>query len=73
MVAYHPPAVKSVPIQDAVNHISRVSADSAGVVAARALGVSFGEYPPNTSPVVKSLRSKEKPARPGSAASLRSA
>ena len=75
MVAYHPPAVKSVPIQDAVHQISRVSPDSAGVVAARALGVSFGEYPPNMSPVVQSLRNKEdEPALPpGPAASLRPA
>ncbi len=75
MVAYHPPAVKAVPIQDAVDRISRVSPDSAGVVAARALGVSFGEYPPNTSPVVRSLRhTEEGPAhRSGSPAPVRSA
>lgn len=61
MVAYDPPAVKSVPIADAVHKISRVSADSAGVVAARALGVSFGEYPPNQSPLLRALRNKDAP------------
>lgn len=75
MVAYHPPAMNSVPIQDAVNQVSRVSPDGAGVVAARALGVSFGEYPPNTSPVVRSLRNQDaEPALPpGPAKSMPSA
>ena len=56
MVAYDPPAVRAVPIVEAIDQISRVSPDSAGVVAARALGVSFGQYPPGTSPLVRSLR-----------------
>jgi len=55
MVAYHPPEIRAVPISDAINQISRVSPESAGVVAARALGVSFGQYPPGTSPMVRSM------------------
>ena len=73
MVAYHPPAVKSVPIEDAVHKISRVSADSAGVVAARALGVSFGEYPPNQSPLLRALRNRDAPVRPEPPPALRPA
>ncbi len=55
MVAYAPPDVKSVKIHDAVDKISRVSPDSSAVVAARTLGVSFGEYPPGESPLLRSL------------------
>ena len=55
MVAYDPPDVKSVPILDAVNKISRVSPDSSAVVAARTLGVSFGEFPPGESPLLRSF------------------
>lgn len=58
MVSYDPPTVKSVSILDAVNQISRVSPDSSAVVAARALGVSFGQYPPGTSPLLKSLNAE---------------
>ena len=59
MVSYQPPTVDSVSIFDAVNQISRVSPDSSAVFAARALGVSFGQYPPNTSPHVRSLQCDE--------------
>ncbi len=55
MVAYDPPDVKSVPILDAVHQISRVSPNSSAVVAARTLGVSFGEFPPGQSPLLRSL------------------
>lgn len=55
MVAYHPPDVNNVPIHDAVNKISRVSPDSSAVVAARTLGVSFGQFPPGESPLLRSL------------------
>ena len=73
MVTYDPPAVKSVPIQDAVHRISRVSPDSAGVVAARALGVSFGQYPPNQSPLLQALRNQDAPIRPEPPPALRPA
>ena len=55
MVAYDPPDVKSVQIHDAVDKISRVSPESSAVVAARTLGVSFGEFPPGESPLLRSL------------------
>jgi 6-phosphofructokinase 1 len=55
MVAYDLPDAKSVPIHDAVDKISRVSPDSSAVVAARTLGVSFGEFPPGESPLLRSL------------------
>lgn len=55
MVAYAPPDVRGVPILDAVNKISRVRPDSSAVVAARTLGVSFGQFPPGQSPLLRSL------------------
>ena len=61
MVSYNPPTIESVAIHDAVNQISRVSPDSSAVMAARALGVSFGQYPPGTSPLLKSLTEKLRP------------
>jgi len=55
MVSHDPPTLKNVAIHDAVNRISRVSPDSSAVVAARAPGVSFGEYPSSISPLLRSL------------------
>jgi len=55
MVSYQPPTVNSVSILDAVNRISRVSETSSAVIAARALGVSFGQHPPGTPPSQLSL------------------
>lgn len=43
MVCYRPPAIDSVPILEAVNELSRVDAASSAVLAARALGISFGD------------------------------
>lgn len=48
MVSYQPPAIESVRILDAVDQISRVTPETSAVVAARALGVSFGQFPPGT-------------------------
>ncbi|MCE9555145.1 MAG: 6-phosphofructokinase [Planctomycetes bacterium] len=45
MICYHPPAMNSVPIIDAVNRLSRVDINSDAVQAARALGISFGDRP----------------------------
>ena len=53
MVSYQPPSVESVAILDAVNQVSRIKPDSSAVVAARALGVSFGQYPPGNSPSLR--------------------
>ena len=61
MVSYDPPTVKSVRILDAVNQISRVTPESSAVVAARALGVSFGQYAPGTSPLLRSLNESRPP------------
>ena len=55
MVSYSPPHINSVAIDEAVNQISCVSPESSAVVAARALGVSFGQYPPGSSPHLMSL------------------
>lgn len=55
MVSYEPPVIKSVAIHDAIHQISRVCPDSSAVVAARALGVSFGQFPPGQSPLMRSL------------------
>ena len=35
--------------------VKQVEPNSAAVIAARTLGVSFGEYPPGTSPLMLSL------------------
>lgn len=55
MVSYQPPSITHVRILDAVNRISRVQPDSSAVEAARALGVSFGQFPPGSSLFVKRL------------------
>ncbi len=43
MVCYQPPAINSVPIIEAVNQLSQVDVNSSAVLAARALGISFGD------------------------------
>lgn len=50
MVCYHPPHITSVPIIEAVNHLSTVDPESSAVQAARALGISFGDCPTASSP-----------------------
>jgi len=55
MVAYDPPEIRAVPILDAIDKVKQVEPNSAAVIAARTLGVSFGEYPPGTSPLMLSL------------------
>jgi ATP-dependent phosphofructokinase / diphosphate-dependent phosphofructokinase len=50
MICYRPPHIDSVPIMQAVNHLSRVNPNSAAVQAARALGISFGDKAANASP-----------------------
>jgi phosphofructokinase-like protein len=47
MVAYQPPEIISVPIKEAVGKLSQVQARGSAVQAARALGICFGEFPPN--------------------------
>ena len=43
MICYAPPQMTSVPIAKAVNRIRTVDAHGAGVQAARALGICFGD------------------------------
>jgi hypothetical protein len=43
MICYTPPQMTSVPIMQAVNRIRQVEAHGAGVQAARALGICFGD------------------------------
>jgi 6-phosphofructokinase 1 len=50
MVCYHPPSIDDVPIVDAVNELSNVDPEGAAVQAARAMGVSFGDSPPDEAP-----------------------
>ena len=51
MVCYHPPAINSVPIIEAVNELSSVDPEASAVLAARALGISFGDTLSNHSPL----------------------
>jgi 6-phosphofructokinase 1 len=50
MVCYNPPNINSVPIIEAVNELSTVDPQGSAVLAARALGISFGDQPANASP-----------------------
>ena len=50
MACYHPPHINSVPIIDAVNELCTVDARGSAVLAARALGISFGDQPATASP-----------------------
>ncbi len=43
MVCYHPPAIESVPIKQAIRQLARVDADCSTVQCARALGIGFGD------------------------------
>lgn len=50
MVCYDPPEIRSTPIAQAVNHLSTVDPMGSAVIAARALGVSFGDTPQFVNP-----------------------
>ncbi len=50
MVCYSPPDINSVPIATAVSRLSQVAADSSAVLAARALGIAFGDDAPLAGP-----------------------
>lgn len=43
MVCFHPPAINSVPILEAVNRLKQVQFNCSAVQAARAMGISFGD------------------------------
>jgi len=61
MVCYQPPTFTSVPIIDAVNHLSQVEADGAAVQSDRALGISFGDRAADESPFSSSESPAETP------------
>jgi 6-phosphofructokinase 1 len=50
MACYRPPDITSVPIIEAVQHLSTVDPHGSAVQAARALGVGFGDDPDATRP-----------------------
>ncbi|MBX7167676.1 MAG: ATP-dependent 6-phosphofructokinase [Pirellulales bacterium] len=50
MICFVPPRIGSVPIRDAVCRLSRVDPQDSAVLAARALGISFGDCEPGRSP-----------------------
>jgi 6-phosphofructokinase 1 len=50
MICYAPPQMNSVPIRDAVNRVRQVDPLGAGVQAAQALGISFGDQADDGSP-----------------------
>ena len=50
MVCYNPPHIDGVPISQAVNKLSQVEPSCSAVLAARALGISFGDTAVETSP-----------------------
>ena len=47
MVCFRPPDIASVPIADAIARLSRVDPRSSAVQPARALGIGFGDAPPD--------------------------
>jgi 6-phosphofructokinase 1 len=54
MVYYDPPNILSTPIKTAVERLSTVDANGSTVLAAKALGISFGDFPGYTNPFPKS-------------------
>lgn len=50
MICFQPPLIASVPITEAVACLSRVDPESSAVLAARALGISFGDGAASASP-----------------------
>lgn len=53
MVCFNPPKVDSVPIAQAVHRLSTVDPDSSAVLAARALGINFGDQDAFHSPLAE--------------------
>ena len=50
MICFRPPHIDSVPLSEAVNQLSCVDPQGSAVVAARALGISFGDTEADRSP-----------------------
>ncbi len=59
MVCYHPPAINGVPIIEAVNELSTVDHNGSAVLAARALGISFGDLPSTVTREVSAVEQKD--------------
>ena len=59
MVCYQPPEVGSVPIIEAVNQLRQVDQNGSAVLAARALGISFGDRPADESPFALTVEAPE--------------
>jgi 6-phosphofructokinase 1 len=57
MICYAPPQMNSVPIRDAVNRVRQVDPLGAGVQAAQALGISFGDQTDDGSPFTPCVES----------------
>ncbi len=55
MVYADPPEIRSTPIAKAVTQISTIDPNGSAVTAARALGISFGDFPGYTNPFSKSV------------------
>lgn len=56
MVCYNPPDVDSVPIMEAVNRLRYVDPESSPVIAAKAMGISFGDCGLGESPFKRRAR-----------------
>lgn len=50
MICFEPPHIDSVPIVEAIRRVSVVDPHGSAVIAARALGISFGDQSPDASP-----------------------
>jgi ATP-dependent phosphofructokinase / diphosphate-dependent phosphofructokinase len=53
MVCYDPPEIRSIPILQAVDRLSTVDPLGSAVIAARGLGVSFGDTPQFVNPFTR--------------------
>ncbi len=62
MICYNPPEMGSVPILEAVNKLRTVDPHGPGVVAARALGISFGDCPADVGALDPFAKPAKKPA-----------
>lgn len=53
MVCYRPPHIQSVPLCEAINHLSQVDPWGSAVQSARALDISFGDAPSGANPFTR--------------------
>ena len=50
MVCYQPPSMDNVPIMNSIDQLSQVDPQGSAVLAARALGIGFGDDDPEQGP-----------------------